>query len=61
MKEQKQVFDHTRAEYGGCKTKNAIAIATQKKVFNIPHKELKNHELRVKRPLVACEPHFAHH
>ena len=33
MKEQKQVFDHTTAEYGGCKTKNAIAKQKRSSVF----------------------------
>ena len=51
----KKVFDHTRAGNGGskynCKTK---------KVFGVSHTELKNHVSRVKKPLMACEPHFAH-
>ena len=51
----KKVFNHTRAGNGGrkcnCKTK---------KIFGVPHKEIQSHVLRVKKLLVACEPHLAH-
>ena len=42
------------------KMRGVSAIAKQKKVFGAPHKEMKSHVLRVKKLLVACEPHFAH-
>ena len=39
----KKVFDYTRAENGG-----VSAIVKQKKVFGVPHKELKSHVSRSK-------------
>ena len=51
----KKVFDYTRAENGG-----VSAIVKQKKVFGVPHKELKSHVSRVKELHVASEPHFGH-
>ena len=36
------------------------AIAKQKQVFGVPHKELKRLVSRDKKPLVTSEPHFAH-
>ena len=41
MKDQKKVFDHTRAGNGGVR-----AIAKRKKIFGVSHKELKSHVSR---------------
>ena len=46
MKEQKKSSTTQELEMGG-----VSAIAKQKKVFGVPHKELKSHVLRVKSRL----------
>ena len=55
MKEQKKVFHHARVGNA-----DVSAIAKQKMVLGVPHKELKSHVLRVKKPHVVYEPPFAH-
>ena len=36
------------------------AIAKRKKVFSVPHKELKSHVSKTEKSLMAGEPHIAH-
>ena len=54
-KKKKQASTTQEQDTGG-----VSAIAETKKVFGVPHKELNSHVLMVKKPHVACEPHFAH-